>query len=406
MLNRSLILGLRPVAGPRTSLALPAVQYRRFSISSARSFSAVFAETKNPQLNEILTEIQEKIILPAHLPEKARKLVFDPKKSDYIQRNPVTIEVDGLEHTFKTIDRFNGIPNSMKAFAEATKLMKTKEEWDNISTLLAGYKKAGIKLKRWHADAVTRRAGHNRQPYVVIECAQQVEKTGLSLQRDSTVILLLGSINRKIISPKGEESETQQALKWNKMVWDIIQRPEHLAKNTPPRRQPHMNPVIRGMILFSQASAVKEQQAAGALVDDLIRELRDNVEFITSAWAERESDDLTSSPYLNSINSRVKPNSDNYVRERQHLSPFNYIWTLAQNIRAIELAQEITGEDAKDLQPVHDLMEKHIEDFVMMSPDNNSFGWGMAYERATGRQPSWKQHLPAAPRARNDIEDN
>lgn len=366
----------------------------------------MFAETKNPQLNEILTEIQEKIILPAHLPEKARKLVFNPDKSDYIQRNPVTIEVDGLEHTFKTIDRFHDVPNSMKAFAEATKLMKTKEEWDNISTLLAGYKKAGIKLKRWHADAVTRRAGHHGQPYVVIECAQQVEKTGLSLQRDCTVILLLASINRKIISPKGEESETQQALKWNKMVWDIIQRPEHLAKNTPPRRQPHMNPVIRGMILFSQASAVKEQQAAGAPVDDLIRELRDNVEFITSAWAERESDDLTSSPYLNPINSRVKPNSDNYVPERQHVSPFNYILTLTENIRAIELAQEIIGEDAKDLQPIHDLMEKHIEDFIMMSPDKNSFGWDMAYERVTGRQPSWKQHLPAAPRPRNDVEDN
>ncbi|RKL34909.1 hypothetical protein BFJ63_vAg1342 [Fusarium oxysporum f. sp. narcissi] len=406
MLNRSLISGLRPVANLRASLALPAIQCRRFSISPARSFSAVFAETKNPQLNEILTEIQEKIILPAHLPEKARKLVFNPDKSDYIQRNPVTIEVDGLEHTFKTIDRFHDVPNSMKAFAEATKLMKTKEEWDNISTLLAGYKKAGIKLKRWHADAVTRRAGHHGQPYVVIECAQQVEKTGLSLQRDCTVILLLASINRKIISPKGEESETQQALKWNKMVWDIIQRPEHLAKNTPPRRQPHMNPVIRGMILFSQASAVKEQQAAGAPVDDLIRELRDNVEFITSAWAERESDDLTSSPYLNPINSRVKPNSDNYVPERQHVSPFNYILTLTENIRAIELAQEIIGEDAKDLQPIHDLMEKHIEDFVMMSPDKNSFGWDMAYERVTGRQPSWKQHLPAAPRPRNDVEDN
>ncbi|EWG44111.1 hypothetical protein FVEG_05292 [Fusarium verticillioides 7600] len=389
MLNRSLTLGFRPVANPWTSLALRGIQYKCFSVSSARSFSAVFAETKNPQLNEILTEIQEKIILPAHLPEKARKLVFNPKKSDYILRNPVTIEVDGLEHTFKTIDRFHDVPNSMKAFAEATKLMKTKEEWDNISTLLAGYKKAGIRLKRWHADAVTRRAGHDRQPYVVIECAQQVEKTGLSLQRDSTVILLLGSINRKIISPKGEESETQQALKWNKMVWDIIQRPEHLAKNTPPR-----------------PSAVKEQQAAEAPVDGLIRELRDNVEFITSAWAERESDDLTSSPYLNSINSRVKPNSDNYVRERQHISPFNYIWAIAQNIRAIELAQDIIGQDAKDLQPVHDLMEKHIEDFVMMSPDNNSFGWDIAYERVTGRQPSWKQHLPAAPRFRNDVEDN
>ncbi|KAF9771156.1 hypothetical protein IL306_011259 [Fusarium sp. DS 682] len=369
-------------------------------------FSAVFAETKNPQLNEILTEIQEKIILPAHLPEKARKLVFDPEKSDFIQRNPVTIELDGLEHTFKTIDRFHDVPNSKKAFAEATKLMKTKEEWDNVSTLLAGYKKAGIKLKRWHADAVTRRAGYHRQPYVVIECAQQVEKTGLCLHRDCTVILLLTSINQKIISPQGQESETQQAMKWNKMVWDIIQRPEHLAKNTPPRRQPHMNPIIRGIILFSQTSAVKEQQAAGAPVEDLIRELQDNVEFIASAWAERESDDLSKSPYLNPLNHRVKPYSDHYVPERQHLSPFHYIYALIQNIRAIELAQEIIGDDAKDLQPIHDLMEQHIEDFIKMSPGRNSYGWDLGYEKVTGRKPDWKQHLPQTPRSEKVVEDN
>ncbi|KAF4457580.1 hypothetical protein F53441_630 [Fusarium austroafricanum] len=370
-----------------------------FSASPARTLSAVFSETKNAQLNEVLTEIQEKIILPAHLPENARKLVFNPEKSDFIQRNPVTIELDGLEHTFKTIDRFKDVPNSKKAFAESTKLMNTKEEWENLGTLLAGYRKAGIKLEDWHANVVTRRACFAGQHYAVIECAQQVEKTGFRLDRDSTVITLLSFINGKIISPKGEKNETEQALKWTQMVWDLIQRPDHLIKHAQPRQQPHMNPIVRGLILFSQASAIKEQQAAGASVEALTRELQDNVEFITSAWAKRESDDLNKSPYLNALNVRDPSTAEHHIRRRQHLSPLYYIDAIVQNIKAMELAQEIIGDDAKGLQSIHDVMEQHLKDYLnMKNKTENSIYWIEVYKRVTGRTPDWEEYfLPSEP---------
>ncbi|KAF5668885.1 hypothetical protein FHETE_5151 [Fusarium heterosporum] len=358
--------------------------------------SAVFAETENPELNQVLTQIQEKIILPAYLPEAQRKLVYNKKKSDYIQRNPVVIELDGLEHTFKTIDRFNDVPNSGKAYLEATLLMQTKEEWDNLGTLLAGYKKAGIRLKRQQYDAAIRRAGKHRQPYAIIECAKQAQKTGFLLNNTSSAALLLASVNIKITKPTGEESEVQEALKWNQLVWDLLQRPEHLRDGASPREQPHFNPAIRGLILYAQTSAVKEQQTAEASVERLIRDVRDNVEFITSAWKDQLSKPLTKSPYLNHVNPRTEALDR---QNMQHISPYYYVHLVAQNIKGIELAQEIIGDDAKDLTPVRDALEQNLEEFIRADANTgakrNMAGWGNAYEDVTGRKPTWADALPA-----------
>lgn len=393
-MNRSFISAFRPLASSRVPITRCVPQYRHFSATSRRSLSAVFAETENPELNQILTQIQEKIILPAHLPEAQRKLVFSKRKSDYIQRNPVVIELDGLEHTFKTIDQFTDIPNASKAYQEATKLMTTKEEWDNLGTLLAGYKKAGIRLKRRQYDSAIRRAGQHRQPYAIIECAKQASKTGFLLNNTSTVILLLASINIRIHKPTGEESDAQEALKWNQLVWDLIQRPEHLRDAASPREQPHFNPAIRGLILYAQTSAVKEKQAAEASVEQLIQDVRDNVEFITSAWKDQLSEPLTKSPYTNYVNPRAEPLDRKYM---QHIAPYYFVQLVAQNVRAIDLAQEIIGDDASDLTPVREALEQDLETFiradVSAGAKRNKAGWGHAYEDVTGRKPNWLDAL-------------
>lgn len=348
--------------------------------------SAVFAETENSELNNVLIDVQEKIILPAYLPEAQRKLVFNSAKSDYIKRNPVVIELDGLEHTFTYIDRTRDIPNSKKALAQATRLMKTKEEWDNIATFLAGYRKAGIKLTREHYEAIIRRACDSQQEYSIIECAKQAVKTGLALKYESYVILLMSSINGKVGSTA---EETLQALKWNRLVSDLIQRPEHQLQGRRPRDLPHFNPAIRGTLLFAQAHGIQAQQAAGESAEGLIKELRDNVEFISSAWAGQELSDLTKSSYLKIFHPRHGQESAEF-----HLAPYHYIRVLAQNIRAMELAQEIIGDSAKDLTPVHDAMEQHLEDFIKAGSLNKK-GYGDVYESATGRKPTWEKYLNA-----------
>ncbi|PTD09923.1 hypothetical protein HYE67_006991 [Fusarium culmorum] len=389
MLNRSIMPALRPFANLRVSLAHPAPQYRRFSATPTRCLSAVFAETENPELNKVLIDVQEKIILPAYLPETQRKIVYNTSKGDYMRRNPIVIELDGLEHTFSPIDIKKDIPNSKTALTDATKLMKTKEEWDNIGTFLAGYQKAGIKLDQEHYMSLIRRACASQQEYSIIECAKQADKTGLTLHRDSSIALLLSSINQKIYNSAREDGDTLQAFKWNRLIWDIIQRPEHVQRRSSDSKLAYGSPVTRGLLLFTQAHAIQAQQAAGESVEKLTQELRDNVEFIAGLWKIQTAHELLRSWHLNKLNVR----SDQGTAARKDpLSPYYYIRVVAQNIRAMELAQEIIGDDAKNLMPYHDMLEKHVGDFIEAGSKNKK-GFGLEYESITGRKPEWEKHL-------------
>ncbi|CEI39393.1 hypothetical protein FVEN_g8620 [Fusarium venenatum] len=377
----------RPLANLRVSLANPAPQYRRFSATPTRCLSAVFAETENPELNKILIDVQEKIILPAYLPETQRKIVYNPSKSDFMRRNPIVIELDGLEHTFSPIDIKKDIPNSKTALTQATKLMKTKEEWDNIATFLAGYKRAGIKLEKEHYSSLIRRACDAQQEYSIIECAKQADKTGLTLRYDSSITLLMSSINQRIYDSTREEQDILQALKWNQLIWDLIQRPQHERKEELISRLAHFSPTIRGLLLFSQAHTIQAQQAAGESVEKLTKELRDNVEFIAAACKIERHRGMV--PSWHKLNVR----SDKETRTKKDpLSPYYYVRVLAQNIRAVELAQEIIGDDAKNLTHFHDLLEKHAEDFIKAGSENRK-GFGLEYERITGRKPDWEKYL-------------
>ncbi|KAF4968259.1 hypothetical protein FSARC_4350 [Fusarium sarcochroum] len=385
MVKRTLVSAFRPLAGLRVSLAESATQTRHFSASSVRGLSAVFAETENPELNEVLIKVQEKIILPAYLPPTQRELVFDPKKSTFIQQNPVIIELDGLEHKFSTIDRFTEVPNSKKAFHEVVDLMKTKEDWDNLGTLLAGYKKAGIRLHRDQYARMIRQAGVEGQPYTIIECAKQAQKTGLYLKYKDWVVILLTHINEKIIKPNGEGNDALHALKWNMLVWDLIQR--HLPGFVNRARQYHLSPDVRGLFLFAQASAIQAQQAAEAPAEELVQALRDNAQFIVSSWNHKDTDDLFTLPLLAKLNPRARPNSPN---RHGDLSPNYYIWMIAQNIRGMELAQEIIGDEAKGLDPIRKALEQHLRDFIKKD-EHYREGWATTYEETTGRKPDWSK---------------
>ncbi|KAJ4268624.1 hypothetical protein NW762_002691 [Fusarium torreyae] len=385
MVKRTLVSAFRPLAGLRVSLADSATQTRHFSASAVRGLSAVFAETESPELNEALTKVQEKIILPAYLPPTQRELVFDPKKSTFIQQNPVIIELDGLEHKFSTIDRFNEVPNSKKAFHEVVDLMKTKEDWDNIGTLLAGYKKAGIRLHRDQYARMIRQAGLAGQPYNIIECAKQAQKTGLYLKHKDWVVILVTHINEKIVKPNGEGNEALHALKWNMLVWDLLQR--HIQGFVTPARQYHLSPDIRGLFLFAQASAIQAQQAAEAPAEELTQALRDNVQFIISNWGRKGLDGLWKLRFLHQINPRATTSSRGHNGK---LSPNYYIWMIAQNIRGMELAQEIIGQEAKGLDPIKQALEQHLRDFIQKDERYNP-GWATTYEETTGRKPNWSK---------------
>lgn len=357
---------------------------------------AVFSETDNVELNNILSSIQENIILPAHLPEKQRKIVFDPKKRSHLEQNPIIIEVDGLEHKFSSIDRFKGIENSKKALSKALDSMQTAEDWANLGTLLAGYKKAGIRLKANHWGKIVRVAGTRRHIYAVIECAKQSDKTGFVFKTPETAVRVLAFVNDKITESAWDANETKQALKWSEVVLDLLQRPEHTVSSQLTRERLHFSRLVRGMTLFARASAVKVGQAA----ERDVNLLKDEVVLLSSLWEDAVNKDLLEVPEFANLNPLVERNaSENGNHIPQALNGSAYIQVLAQNIKGIEIAQEVLGgEEAKTLSPILKTLNSHLQDFATKST-SRAESWAAEYEKVMGNKPNWPAVAPQTTKA-------
>ncbi|KAK9436054.1 hypothetical protein VB005_10859 [Metarhizium brunneum] len=385
MANRSMASALRSLRHQAGPSRLDKISRRQFSSTAPNAVRAIFSETDNTELNNILNSIQEKIILPAHLPEKQRKIVFDPKKRSHLEQNPIIIEVDGLEHKFSSIDRFKGIENSKKALSKALDNMHSAEDWANLATLLAGYKKAGIKLKANHWGKIVRVAGTKGHIFAVIECAKQSDKTGFVFRTPEMVVRVLAFVNDKITESAWDASETKQALKWAEAVLDLLQRPEHAVSSQRTRERLHFSRLVRGMTVFARASAVKVGQAA----ERDINLLRDEVALLSSLWEDAVNKDLFEVPEFANLNPLVERNaSDNGNHIPEALNGSAYIQVLTQNIRGIELAQEALGGDAESMSPILNSLKSHLQDFAAKSETRTEV-WAEEYEKVMGSKPNW-----------------
>ncbi|ODA80012.1 hypothetical protein RJ55_02970 [Drechmeria coniospora] len=356
---------------------------------------AVFAETDNSELNAVLQTIQEKIILPAYLPEKQRKLVFNPKMRSYLEQNPIVIEVDGLEHKFSSLDRFKGIENSKRILNQALDKMETTSDWSNLGTLLAGYKKAGIKLMAKHWGRVARVAGTRGHVFAVIECAKQADKTGLLLTNRELVVRVLAYVNAKITESKWDATETKQALCWAEQVLDLLQKPEHMLSTKRARDRLHFSRLVRGLALFARASALQVKKDAGEPVEKDVVLLKDELALLGSLWEGSLEKDLSELEEFALLHPTLERNSSpNGTRNPKGLNGSAYVQVLAQNIKGISLARKLLAEEAKILAPVEGALEKHLGDFVKTA-HGRSKGWEDVYAEATGKQPSWQSPTQA-----------
>ncbi|KAG5927323.1 hypothetical protein E4U42_002346 [Claviceps africana] len=398
---------------------------RGFSSTASNAVRAVFTKTNNAELNMVLQYIQEKIIFPAYLPKEQRKIVFDSKKKSFLEQNPIVIEVDGLEHKFSHIDRSKDIMNSKRALSNALNSMHSADDWANLGTLLAGLKKAGIRLKARHWGEVVRKAGRRGHVYTVIECAKQSDKTGLSLKGAEVTIRVLAFVNDKICSSSGAAAESRQALTWVETVLDLLQRPEHATPDEPTRNRLHYSRLVRGMVLFARASVANAGTATAAEKD--VDSLRDEVALLTSLWNDAVENDLEEVAEF----VRLKPALEREANEKQGgnqadeapkkqggnqadeapktqggnqadeapkkqggnradeaLNGSAYVQVLAQNIKGIKIAQQVLGQEAEALSPILKNLESHLQDFAIKSKLRKE-SWANEYEKVMGQKPDW-----------------
>ncbi|KAH7170387.1 hypothetical protein EDB81DRAFT_752903 [Dactylonectria macrodidyma] len=384
MMRSSLTQAMRPLAGPRTSVLPRSI--RQFGSTPAYGFKAIFSETDNSELNEVLKTIQEKIVFPAYLPKLQRAKIFSPKSRAHIQQNPIVIELDGLEHKFSFIDRFKEIPNSKKVLQTALKLMKTKEDWDNLGTLLAGYEKANIKLAPFHYSQIIRHASRNEQIYSVVECVKQAKETGFTLNNTVHVIAVLNVFSSMITESNAEDARIQDASKWTDIVLDLLERPLHINKNEAKLDQAQFHPFVRGQVLFIKASVAQDLKQREQPAEKELSAVSDSAQALLSLWTQgvKKGESLQVPASIVGMTAHRNTNS----RGRSELSLSELTQTVALNIKGMKMARELLGDAANGFKPMEKLLDEHLERGVELNPKNGQ-RYADIYAKILGKTPSW-----------------
>ncbi|CAH0049208.1 unnamed protein product [Clonostachys solani] len=365
---------------------------RCFSTTPHHCVPVLFRETGNEKLDKILNEIQEKIILPARLPPKKRAVVFDPNRRSYLEQNPIVIEVEGLEHNFTTIDKHHDIPKPGKIFFAALDEMETARDWRNLATMLAGYKSGNIKLPARFQGKIARIAAKKGFANILIECANEADKTGFYIRNKELLSHILTDITTKVTAAGGDWEQIQKLVKSIDSLLDILQRPSHREDVSNLRDRLHYSLTARGQILLARSALVKAKHEAGEPVEKELDLLLEDIKAFISLWEPLLEQQVADIPEF----AELLPRTEKTRREAPpRLAPYAYVASLARNVKGIRAAHHTAKQhpefksidDKLDsvLLPVANAIDSHVAGFISTSPKRSELA--EAYKAVVGDEP-------------------
>ncbi|KAI0383127.1 hypothetical protein F5Y04DRAFT_251887 [Hypomontagnella monticulosa] len=217
--NGSLECIARRVAGPPS---------RTFSSSTRQNaMLGHFTPASTPELDELLSMIRTKVILPSYLPTEQRKKIASPKYKKKLQSDPITIEIDGEVTKFQHQNPFVDIPQTRRSVMSAITKFETAEDFANLRPLLEGIAYANRKFPASFYNKIVRNVGSKGRISLIIQCARGVAKTGLKLDSSEKVMETLHFVQMHAVEANYDSAATAKALRWADMVVEMLQEKGH-----------------------------------------------------------------------------------------------------------------------------------------------------------------------------------
>ncbi|KAK7753499.1 hypothetical protein SLS62_004574 [Diatrype stigma] len=203
---------------------------RTFTSTASRPATHIthFTPTSSEKLDTLLNTIRHKIILPAYLPAKQRKIIYSPKHEKKLQSDPITIEIDGEVLKFRHMDPFQGdIPAARKSLIDAVSQFDAPEDFANLKPLLEGVHYTKYRLDPSVYAKIVRICGARGRIYQALECARAARTTGLRLDTSEKANEALHFVQLKALDADYDPAETARALRWADRVIDMLADPQH-----------------------------------------------------------------------------------------------------------------------------------------------------------------------------------
>ncbi|KAG8161790.1 hypothetical protein KVR01_008777 [Diaporthe batatas] len=283
----------RAALGASIRAAPPSQQSRCFSASTPRPAGNVitFSKTSNAELDNLLHEMQQKIILPSVLPLHQRKKIFRERYKEKLELEPIEIEIDGKRIKFRYLDFRKGeVPTTRKIFFQALENMKTKEDWQKLPKLLeALHHNARRKFEVSDWPKIVRKAGASGNLGPVIEAVKRPERTGFKLDMSEKVQEIMSWIVWEAAEAGWTVSSLNTALKSAERVLEALngeghelhtkdkERAELIGGRFPLRRDPQ---VLATPLFLAAMLAVKHGKTEYA------DKMRRYAQVIVEQWPE------------------------------------------------------------------------------------------------------------------------
>ncbi|GFF51437.1 hypothetical protein IFM61606_05240 [Aspergillus udagawae] len=234
------------------------------SITQSRTYShnaiPTFPPTSSPELDQALKRFREELFIPFGLNTEQRRLMFRKKYAEKLEQQPVTVNIgdNGEPYQLRPMDPLSRPPK--KEFKDVVLLMKTKQDWQNLAPFVGGLQTSKRKLSLANWEWTVRKAGEADALGAILECAKQVERTGLRLNHNGIVQRIFFELHRKAQKGQFKNPAVSKALGMAKQFAALMEAPEHSRRNIKsiqedPKRQPF---VIGTLLELSAARAVNE----------------------------------------------------------------------------------------------------------------------------------------------------
>ncbi|KAI5302752.1 hypothetical protein KEM55_000908, partial [Ascosphaera atra] len=192
------------------------------------------------------------VLIPGHITEAQRKIITKKDASEILERSPILVNLgNGVEEEYPLKPLNSAGTPKTKDARKIIKLMKTKEDWDNLLPFLRSLADSR-KIHSYDWEWIVRKAGEKGYHNLIVKCALQARHTGISLGYERVARYFYLQFHREAQQAGFKGEQLEHALKVAQKTALLFNLPEH----APPKghHSPQRLPDIIGVFLELSAA--------------------------------------------------------------------------------------------------------------------------------------------------------
>ncbi|ORY19181.1 hypothetical protein BCR34DRAFT_595623 [Clohesyomyces aquaticus] len=204
---------------------------RAFSQCSAcyRGSLPQFLEPSTPELATLLSKLNSKILLPAHLNHDQQLLVYKQENKAKLESEPINITLGEVTLPLEHIDRNRDCPSKRKTFKEVVALAETPADWENVLRMVQGFYDAGLEITPDRKEKVIRCLGEAGMHHLILKALQRSGDTGIKIKNGDELLWMVLRQMRLKASAEWEKEETKKALSLVEQIMELMENKDHLG---------------------------------------------------------------------------------------------------------------------------------------------------------------------------------